>query len=116
MHHRLETLGYQCLERMRHNGQVNPGHVGDGRTPASSGVDDHSRSNGAAIGHHPIHAAVLAANAGHFGLRMNLNALPIRAASVAPDHSIMTNDAARRMIESRQDRLVWTVTDIEAGD
>src|SRR5262249_15065763 len=107
---------HQRLQRVRDDGQLDAGHVGDGGAPAGGGVDHGARRDVAAVGGDAGDAAVVAADGGDLGGRVDLHAEAVGAAGVAPDDGVVADDAAGRVVEAGEGRLVHPLAGVEAGD
>src|SRR5262249_18003912 len=112
---RLQPFGHQGLQGVGYDRQLDAGHVGDGRAPTGRGVDDDAAVDRPAVGNDPGDAAVGPVNAGDLGGGVDLDAVPVGAAGVAPDDGVVADDAAGRVVEAGEDRLVCLVADVEPG-
>src|SRR5689334_16939407 len=101
---RLHRLGHARLEDVRGERQRHPGHARDLGAPARDARDDRVASDRPAVGLHPGHAAVLPRDPGHPRVGVDLDAQLGGLLRVAPDHGVVADDAARRVVERCQDR------------
>ena len=80
------------------------GEVGDEGRPARRGADDHVRLDRPARRLHAGDPPVRALDPGHLRVRVDLDALPVGAARVAPHHRVVADDASGRVVEGAHDR------------
>ena len=105
--------------------QRHTGHVGDERRPAGRAVHDHRSADVTAAGLDAgdLATGALATGAGaaldvdveDLGLLDDVDAVVVGTACVAPDHCVVADDAAWRVVECPQDRVAGVRRDVEAG-
>ena len=89
--------------------------------PAGGGVEHDAGLDHAPVGLHPHHfarartAAGLDLDAGHFGQLVDMHAVGVGLGGVAPDHGIVADDAAGRVVERRLDGIAGMARDVDAG-
>ena len=98
---RFHRLRHEGLEDVGRDRQLHLGQVGDEGRPAGRGVHDHVRLDVPAGRLDPGHAPVRALDAGHLGVRVDLDPAPVGAARVPPDDRVVADDPAGRVVERR---------------
>ena len=99
----LQGFGHEGLEGMGDDGEGDARHVGDRRGPPRRRVDDGSRVDGSPIRHDARDGSIVHLDAGHLREGMDRHARPIDRAGIGPNHGVMPDDPARRVIKTRHD-------------
>src|SRR3954447_1359796 len=110
---RLHRLGHARLQDVRGQRQRHADQVADQRAPAGDAGDHGVAADGAAVGLDPRDLAVLDVDAGDVGVLVDLDAHLVGFLAVAPDHRVVADDTAGRVVKGGQDREGGMVADVQ---
>src|SRR5215471_18529920 len=97
---------------MRNNWQPDTSHFRNGTGPSGCRIQDGSRADLSSVGEHSGGSAVLDGNTRDLRVRVNLDTHAITSPSIPPDHRVVADNAARRMVQGRQNRIARVAAQI----
>ena len=111
----FERLGDHRLQRMSGDGQGHPGESGHVAAPSGGGVQHHVGLDETPAGLDAGDAAVGAVYAGDLGEGVQLGAAAVSGATEPPDHGVVADDAAGRMVQRAEDGVGQTFAQAHGG-